>query len=72
MRINERGLHEFTRNEERMICEDYHSVYAYFTEYSPNDACACVAWGWRAPFGAIRQVLRRYGIMRRYDNGSEA
>ena len=72
MRINERGLTEFTREEERMICEDYHTVYAYFTEYSPNDACACVAWGWRVPFGAIRQVLRRSGIMKRSDYGAEA
>lgn len=72
MRINERGFTEFTREEERMICEDFHSVYAYFTEYSQSDACACVAWGWRVPFGAIRQVLRRFGIMKRSDNGSEA
>lgn len=72
MRINERGLTEFTREEEKMIFEDYHTVYAYFTEYSPNDACACVAWGWRVPFGAIRQVLRRFGIMKRTDYGSEA
>lgn len=72
MRINERGLTEFTREEERMICEDYHTVYAYFSEYSQNDACACVAWGWRVPFGAIRQVLRRSGIMKCSDYGAEA